>query len=276
MNRKMKSEKTARRGREMEQDQIVEQEVIETQEQPEVEQTEEQSSEQVTEEQQQAAEEARKKAEGIKRFEERESRRLKEARLERENEYLKKMVSQQVTPQSTVPQQPRRQDPNEPKLDNYFAEGRTAEDWSRDHRLYIEQEIERSRSIGNTKKQIDDKLNEYAKTNKDIFTYENALSSMVTPAVAAAIINCEQLGGVIETLALDEDKVYALNAITDPYKLSREIIKIEESLRKKPVFSGAPRSPEVSKGKAPQSGGVDISAMTSAEYRKFRNSQRKR
>jgi len=258
----------------MSEEQTVEQ-VVETQEVIETPQVEEQQGEETAEVQPEIAAEEARKEEARKAFAERESRRQKELRLERENEYLKKIVTQQVAPQNAVPQQVRRQDPNEPKLDNYFAEGRTAEDWSRDHRLYIENEIERSRSIGNTKKQIDDKLNEYAKTNKDIFAYENALSSMVTPAVASAIINCEQLGGVIEALALDEDKVCALNAITDPYKLSREIIKIEESLRKKPVFSGAPRSPEVSKGKAPQSGGVDISNMSKAEYKKLRNSQRR-
>lgn len=225
-----------------------------------------------------AAEEARKEA-ARKGFEERKAKRAREEQLKAENEYLKSIVSRVATqPQQQQQAQPQQvyNDPNEPKLEIYFANGRSAEEWSRDHRVYLESEMQKQQHVMTAQKTIASKIEEYSKVNKDIFEYERELAAMVTPAVAAAIVASDKIGELIEKLVLDDESIARLNAIQDPYRLSREIIKIEETLTKKRNISGAPNPPSTTKSKAPQGSGSDISTMSKAEYRAFRNNQRKR
>jgi hypothetical protein len=220
-------------------------------------------------------EEARKE-EARKRFAERESRREELERLKRENEHLRAIAQQQPVRSQEV-SQPQRQyipDPDEPKLDAYFDAGKTAEEWSRDHRAYLDYSEAKKREVYKVHDDVASRLKKYSKVNKDIFKYEVALSKMVTPELAKGIINCDNLGEVVEALALDEDKVYALNQIRDPFKLSRELLKLEASLKKKPSISGAPKPITSVKGTITNSG-IDLADISQDEYRKYRNSQRR-
>ena len=193
-------------------------------------------------------------------------------RLRRENEYLRQQALQFQERETQE-----YKDPNEPDLDVYFENGRTAQEWSRDHRAYLSQQESFANMQNSLNKRHVEKINEYAKENKDIYAYENAVVNTLNGRgdIAKAIMESEKSPQIVEAIALKPELADELLYARDPYSLARAMIKLEDSVSKKPVLSGAPAPKSQSKGESPQKSYVDISKMTKSEYRKFRNSQRR-
>ena len=193
-------------------------------------------------------------------------------RLRRENEYLRQQALQ-------AQQQERQQykDPNEPDLDVYLDNGKSAQEWSRDHRIYLDNLDRQQRSREKLSGDYSSKMKEYSEQSKDIYEYEQAVTRSLgnRSDIAQVIMRSEKAPQLVEALALKPELVDDLMYARDHYELARKIVEIESSVSKKPVFSDAPTPKSQRKGEPVQSTQVDISKMSTAEYRKFRNSQRR-
>lgn len=191
-------------------------------------------------------------------------------KLRRENEYLRKMAEQQQAPARPV-QQPVT---GEPLLENFDSES----EWLNavlDHRETKKAQAEK---LNNMTKSYGQKLEEYKKVSKDIYAYENEVVRLIgnRPDIAQAIIRSDKAAQIVEAIALDTSKIESLHRSRDPYELASSLISLEQSLNVKPSYSDAPPPKSNPKGEAPQSGHQDVSKMTPAEYRQFRNQQRRR
>lgn len=182
-----------------------------------------------------------------------------------ENERLRQQAP--VSPNQYTQQQ-HVGDPNEPNLDRYLEEGKTAEQWSRDHHGYLNQQAkvqEQSKKVAQTYEQ---QLAEYAQKNPAIYDYENDVSRLVTPEVAQAIVRSPKSAELVEKIALDVSLARQLNGL-DIHGISRKLIELE-GVTKKPSISSAPDTIKTPKKKTVSSG-VDKNSMTPREYREYMN-----
>jgi hypothetical protein len=201
-----------------------------------------------------------------KNAKERVSRRQREEELRRENEYLRKMALGNQQAQPTKPQSVR----SGPRLEDFADE----DDWIDAKLAHRDAQIRQKVQAEEYKKGYNQKLSEYAESNPDVFEYESYVAEIVSPTVADFIVNSEMTGQLIEAIALDPKKAKALNNSKTQYELGKNIIKLEESLSKKPKFSNAP--PPVNQPKSdPVISGKDPSSMSKKDYAEWRNSQRK-
>ena len=196
-------------------------------------------------------------------------------RLRRENEYLR----QQALQSQQAPHAPQQQyvDPNEPDLDTYLENGRTAQNWSRDHHKYLRDQEHVAQSRNNVAQTYNERLKEASKESKDIYAYEDAVTRIIGDRayIATEIVESESAPAIIEAIALKPELADGLLNARDQRSLTREMIKLENSIKKKPSFSGAPTPKSQSKGEPPQSSSVDLSSVSFSEYRRLRNQQRK-
>lgn len=191
-------------------------------------------------------------------------------RLQQENEYLRKLAYQQSQPQQV--QQPQQaQQKQELGLEDFQSE----DEWFE----YKLNQRERARSqqneINNLTSSYQQKLNNYSKDNKEIYEYENYVSSLVSPEVARAIMQSEKAPQIVEALALDPEKARELNYSQNHYDLARKMVNLETSMEEKPRFSNAPPPPSMPKSDPVQSGSINMANLSKDEYRKLRNEQRK-
>lgn len=239
----------------------VEQEVaeVETQEEATEETTEETPPEEGEAEDPEAIAKAQKKEGFWKR-----QQKLKEdaERLRQENEYLKTMANkppQQQAKQEYIP------NPNEPILNDYLDRDLTPEQWSRDHRAFLDQEEKakaQQRTLATTYEQ---RLKDYAEINKDIYAYEQDVARNVSPVVASAIMDSENSAQIIEVLALDPTKYQELNNSRDMFQLAKNILKLEGGITSTPSFSNAPKPVKKLKGEPVVGSKADNLALLSKE-----------
>jgi hypothetical protein len=244
----------------------VEQEVTDVETQ--VEDTQEEATEEITEET--PSEDEAEDPEAIAKEQKKEGfwkrqQKLKEdaERLRQENEYLKTMANK------PPPQQQARQEyipnPNEPILNDYLDRDLTPEQWSRDHRAFLDQEEKakaQQRTLATTYEQ---RLKDYAEVNKDIYAYEQDVARNVSPVVASAIMDSENSAQIIEALALDPTKYQELNNSRDMFQLAKNILKIEGGITSTPSFSNAPKPVKKLKGEPVVGSKSDNLALLSKE-----------
>jgi hypothetical protein len=247
----------------------VEQEVTEVETQAEdtqEEATEETTEETPPEEGEADDSEATAKAQAKEGFWKRQQKLKEDAeRLRQENEYLKTMANkpppQQQAKQEYIP------NPNEPILNDYLDNDLTPEQWSRDHRAFLDQEAQakaQQRTLATTYEQ---RLKDYAEVNKDIYAYEQDVARNVSPVVASAIMDSENSAQIIEVLALDPTKYQELNNSRDMFQLAKNIIKLEGGTKGTPSFSNAPKPVKKLKGEpAIGSKSDNLSLLSKEEY----------
>jgi len=245
----------------------LEAEVIDTPE--EVEETVDGESQEVPPEGEAQDAEAIQKEQARANFRARQQKQKEEAeRLRLENEYLR----QQVAPQRV--EQPRRPsfNSNMPQLEDFNTEG----EWlnavldAREEQRVVQEQIQ-------TKTQTyQQKLNEYAKVNKEIYEYEDEAVRVIggNPAIAQAIMDSDKAAQIVEAIALDPSKANGLKMSRDSYSLAKSILALENSVGGKPTFSDAPPPAKAPKGEPVVSSKPNLAKMSKAEYIAFRQKQR--
>ena len=217
------------------------------------------------------------KEESKKRFWERQQKYKEQAdeaeRLKRENEYLR-----QKALQNQNQEQQAYKDPNEPDLDVYLENGRTAQDWSRDHKRYLDNQDSVAQQQKSLNDSYSDKMKKYSEQSKDIFEYEKAVVRTLNGRsdLAQAIMKSDKAPQLVEAIALKPELADDLLYARDHYELARSMINLENSVEKKPSFSDAPKPKSERKSEPAQSGSVDLSKLdiSFSEYKRQRNRQR--
>jgi len=216
--------------------------------------------------------EAVRKQEADANFKARQQKRREESeRLKQENEYLRKLVqpTQQAQPVQQQAQQPVN---NMPQLEDFNTEG----EWlnavldAREQQRVVQQEAQ-------TKSQTyAQKLKEYEKVNKEIYSYEDEAVRVIggNSVIAQAIMDSDKAPQIVEAIALDPSKAEALNNSRDHYSLAKNILALENSVGDKPTFSDAPPPKGIPKGEPVVSSKVNTANMSKAEYFEYRRKQR--
>ena len=204
-------------------------------------------------------------------FQKRQQKQKQDAeRLKQENEYLRTLVNQQPQRQQQAPQQPQVSDM--PQLENFETEG----EWinavldAREQKRVVKQQIDAKTQT------YTQKLDEYAKVNKDIYAYEEEAVRVIggNSVVADAIMRSEKAPLIVEAIALDPSKAEQLNRARDPYSLAQSILALEGSVGETPAFSDAPPARDTPKGETVISTKVDLSKLSKADYIAHRQKQR--
>lgn len=224
-------------------------------------------------------EEAVQKEEARKHFQERQSRREREEAKERENEYLRQQLqalqSQQPVAQNRQPQAPP-QDPNRPNFDEYLENGYTAQQFYDDSRAYEKRQEAKDNAENEVIQSYSSQMAEFAKNVPDVYNYAKEADRLVAPAVQDAILRSTKAPEIIEKIALDPKFANELNNSRDVFDLGRKIAKFElDQPKVKASVSSAPRPPSTPKSGAVISDQSDLSTLSSAEYAKVRQEQRK-
>lgn len=216
--------------------------------------------------------EAKTKEEARANFHARQNNRKEEnLQLQRENEYLRQLVN---PPKAEQPQQ-RRQAPNDGiLLENFESEDAWIEAKldARDERRVAQNNV-RAKS-----QSYQQKINEFAKVNKDIYAYEDEAVKVIggSQVVAQAIMESEKAALIVEAIALDPKKATAINNARDHYSLAKSILALESAVGEKPTFSDAPPPVKISKGEPVVSTKVNLANLSKAKYAAHRNKQRNR
>ncbi len=191
-------------------------------------------------------------------------------KLQRENEYLRKLAYQQTQTQQV--QQPKQSQYNqELGLEDF----QTEDDWFEYKLNQREMQRQQQNEINNLKGGYEQKLTDYSKLNKEIYEYEDYVSKIVSPNVARAIMQSDKAPQIVESLALDPEKARDLNCAQSEYDLARKMVALEGSIDEKPRFSNAPPPQSTPKSDPVKSGSINMANLSKAEYRKLRNEQRK-
>lgn len=196
-------------------------------------------------------------------------------RLRQENEYLRKLAIQNQAP--TAPQTPVQADPSQPNLDVYLEQGRTPEEWASDNFVYLKQKDEKVNRVARVQTNFSHRMQAYSKNVPDIFQMAKDIDTATIPAVQEAILNSEAAPQIIQRIHENPELAEKLNNSGTLINLGANIKEIELMSVKevKQTFSGAPKPAIQPKGEPIQSGSVDLSKMSKAEYIAYRQNQRK-
>jgi hypothetical protein len=167
-----------------------------------------------------------------------------EKELERIRQEMQQQHAQPVTAQPT---QVQNIDPYAPKLENYEDPNQ----WFEDNMKY---QVDKNKAVTAHQTKVNtytQRLEEFSKTDPNIKDYDVAVSRMVAPAVADALLRSEYGPQLVKDIALDPKLAQKLNYL-DSYDLARELVTLEENAKKAPSISNAPDPIKAPKGKTPQ------------------------